>query len=102
MVFVSSKARKPRFKPAEKEFLLGELIGKRVKIAFSAEPSLMGLEGSIEDESLNTFVLHTGKGTKRVSKTSCTFAFPDAGVTVDGKLLLHRPQDRTKKLYNRI
>ena len=97
-----SSTRKPRFKPAEKEFLLGELIGRRVRIAFASEKSLLGLEGSIQDESLNTFVLHTGKGIKRVPKTSCTFAFPDAGVTVEGRLLAHRPADRTKKLYNRI
>ena len=102
MVFVSSNTRKPRFKPAEKEFLLGELIGKRVRVAFASEKSLLGLEGLIADETLNTFVLHTGKGTKRVPKTSCTFAFPDAGLLVEGRLLMHRPEDRTKRLYNRI
>ena len=100
---MSSNARTPpavlkRLPQGKTRFLLGELIGARVAVCRSSCRDLVGLEGRIEDETLNTFVLHTGKGLKRVPKRSCTFAFPDAGVEVDGSILAVRSEERTKRL----
>ncbi len=101
-VFVDSKTRKPRRSSSGKRFLLGELIGEETRISFSSDKSLDGLVGKIVDETLNTFVLHTGKGLRTIPKVSCTFSFPDAGVEVSGRLLLQRPEDRTKKLFGKL
>ncbi len=92
------KTRETRLTAGQKNFLAGELIGERVEVKFASDAGLVGLRGKIVDETLNTFVLHTGKGLSTIPKVSCTFAFPDAGIEVAGELLLQRPEDRTKKL----
>ena len=91
-----------RLSRQQKEFLLGELVGERVRIAFAADKGLVGLEGKIADETMNTLVLHTEKGLRRVPKNSCKFAFPDAGIEIEGAVLAHRPHERTKKLGQKL
>ncbi|MBD3318611.1 ribonuclease P protein subunit [Candidatus Woesearchaeota archaeon] len=60
-----------------------ELIGKTVKIEASNNKSLVGLEGTVIDETKHSFVILTSKGKKRVMKKGCTFAF-----VIDGKTVL--------------
>lgn len=85
----------------ERLFLAGELIGEQVVVEWSSDKGLAGLAGRIADESAGTFVLETPAGEKRVPKKACAFLFPGAGVRVEGKLLLMRPEERTKKLLER-
>jgi len=84
-----------------RDTLAGELIGLRVKVAASSCKDLMGIQGKIVDETRNTFLVQTSTGTKRVPKAACEFLFPDAGFTVEGRKLVCRPEDRTKKLVRR-
>ncbi len=83
---------------ADLEFLAGELIGERVKVELSSGKGFQGLEGKIVDETRNTFVLGTLEGRKTVPKKECVFFFPGSGVSADGKMLVSRPEDRTRKL----
>ena len=84
----------------EKEFLLSELIGEKVRIAKSSSKELQGLEGRIVDETRNTFLIETRKGRKRIPKAGNWFAFRLA--SVDGSLLVCRPEDRTKSLARKL
>lgn len=82
----------------QKKFLANELIGQKVKVKNSSCKEWIGLSGSIVDETLHTFVIDTPRGRKRISKASCAWIFPTADVTVDGKLLEIRSEDRTKRM----
>ena len=84
----------------EKEFLLSELIGEEVRIARASSKGLQGFEGRIVDETRNTFLIEGAKGRKVVPKEGNWFAF--GKVTVQGKLLVCRPEDRTKVLAKKL
>lgn len=78
-----------------------ELIGLRVRISSSKNKSLKGLSGIVVDETHNTLVIKTENGKEKiVIKKVCVFDFtlPDGTVvSVDGRLLTGRPEDRIKK-----
>lgn len=97
----SDSGRKDRT-PSEKTFLLGEYIGERVKVVWSNRKELQGIEGTVEDESYGSLVIRSAGKTRRVPKTGNVFEFPSTGVIVDGKTIVCRPEDRTKKLARRL
>ncbi len=76
-----------------------ELIGLRVKVVASTNESLVGLEGKVIGETMNTIKLETDKGEVSLQKDICTLEFQlhEKSVQVDGALLKARPQDRIKK-----
>jgi ribonuclease P protein subunit POP4 len=77
-----------------------ELIGLKVKIEKSTDPTLEKVKGKIIDETYNTFKIETKGKEKIIPKSNCIFIFtlPDkTKVRVDGKLLVGRPEDRIKK-----
>lgn len=83
---------------AVRKQLAKELVGEKVKVADSSCKDLLGIEGTIIDESLNTFTVSTAKGLKRIPKKNTTFLFEGLGVTASGNGLQCRPEDRTKKV----
>jgi ribonuclease P protein subunit POP4 len=101
-----------------------ELIGLQVRVADSTDPTRVGIEGTVVDETTNTLLVETAaSGVKQVPKAGAAFTFAlrdeaaasgkDAGtvaqpagsagtageaaasVTVDGAVLLSRPARRT-------
>ncbi len=116
MSFAASKTRTPsgsavrkqalpksfaQLSQREKEFLAGELVGEEVSVEWSSCKEFAGLQGRVVDETQGTFVVQTPAGEKRVPKNSCAFSFPGAALTVDGRKLLFRPEDRTKKMLEK-
>ncbi len=85
------------------EILMGELIGKRVKIIKSSNINIMGLQGKVIDETKNTFIIETSDGQKVVPKKENVFRFylNDHYIDVPGKLLTYRPHERIKKYWRR-
>jgi ribonuclease P protein subunit POP4 len=81
-----------------KNILGHELIGLEVLITESFDPSRKGMKGKVLDETQNTIVLETKKGKKTVPKSECDFEFVlgEEKVTVKGKDILKRPEDRAK------
>jgi ribonuclease P protein subunit POP4 len=75
-----------------------ELIGLPVVVSASTDPSLVGVQGVVTDETRNTITVETPKGEKQVPKhgTSFTFAI-QGGVRVEGDEILFRPEDRIKR-----
>lgn len=87
----------PRLDGAARAVARGELIGRRARIADSTDPGLVGLEGTVVDETLRTFTLRRGDGREvRVGKRESVFDF--AGVLVPGAAIEFRSEDRTKKV----
>ncbi len=84
-----------------KNLIRHELIGLRVKIVKSSDPTLINVEGVVVDETKNTLVIRRQNGKEiRVQKDICVFRFMlDDGnaVEVSGEVLVARPEDRIKK-----
>ncbi|MBI2005204.1 MAG: ribonuclease P protein subunit [Candidatus Aenigmarchaeota archaeon] len=80
-----------------------ELVGLKVKIEQSGDPTQRGLKGTVIDETYNTLKIETSeKKEKTTIKENNVFIFtlPDkTKVEVDGKLLVSRPEDRIKKKF---
>lgn len=77
-----------------------ELIGLKVKIKKSTNPSQIGLKGLIIDETYNMLKIEVKEKEKLIPKNTTIFIFtlPNGKkVEVDGKLLVGRPEDRIKK-----
>ena len=80
-----------------------ELIGLKVRIVKSTDPTQKGISGIVMDETYNTLKVEMKNSEeKTVIKENCIFVFtlPDkTKVQVDGKLLISRPEDRIKKNF---
>ena len=76
-----------------------ELIGLRVKIQNSNDPSYIGIEGKIIDESKNTFKIEIRDSEKIIPKDGTTLSARIANqeVAIDASKLRFRPEDRIKK-----
>ena len=85
-------------------FLCGEFIGLKAKVVESEDPGKKGISGKITDETMNTFVLETKNGEKAIPKKEAVISFilPNRKkITVDGKKLVFRPEDRVKSLLGK-
>ena len=88
-----------------KNIVRHELIGLKVRIEKSTDPTQKGLRGKVIDESYNTIKIETVKGKEKViPKKNSVFIFTlpnKTKVQVEGKLLVARPEDRIKKKFPR-
>jgi ribonuclease P protein subunit POP4 len=85
-----------------KNLVKHELIGLKVTVSESKNPSLIGISGEVVNETKNTLVIQTSTGEKAVIKDQCVFVFilPEhEKVRVEGRLLVSRPEDRIKKRF---
>jgi ribonuclease P protein subunit POP4 len=74
-------------------------------ITHSSNPSQIGIEGRIIDETRNTFALSKDGQKRVVAKNHATFhfKFPDSTIVeLDGAILLGRPENRVKKQIGRV
>jgi len=71
-----------------------EYIGENVQITKSKNKSLIGLQGTIIDETKNTFKIKTKEKTKVVLKNTSTFIIK--GQKITGEKITKKPQDRIK------
>jgi ribonuclease P protein subunit POP4 len=78
-----------------------ELVGLNGRVVDSSDPSLVGIEGRVFEETANTltFVVEDGDE-KTVPKKNAVFEFelPDAGTTVrvEGEAVHARPAERVR------
>jgi ribonuclease P protein subunit POP4 len=81
-----------------------ELIGLEVKVANSTCKSHIGLHGKVIDETKNMLIIDDGFKRRKIPKNISEFRFklPDGcWVSIDGKILVGRPEDRVKKTIRR-
>ena len=86
----------------ERNLARHELIGLRVVVGRSPDPSIEGREGRVVDETRNTLVIESmeGGGRWRVAKEHSTFLFTLPGgrrVELEGDRIRFRPEDRVKR-----
>ena len=83
------------------DYLRKEFIGKKVKISSSTNADDVGREGIIINETLSTIEIFENDSVKRFIKKNLVldiFFEEDASVSIPGKLLELRPEDRIKKV----
>ena len=73
-----------------------EFIGLKAEISHSANSSLIGLNGTIINETKSMIQLDTQKGIKMIPKSINTWKFivNDNQISVDGTQIQKRPFDR--------
>ncbi len=73
-----------------------ELIGLKTEITQSSNKQIIGLNGTIMDETKSMFVLNTKNGIKRISKMNNTWKFLINNVekVINGSSIAKRPFDR--------
>ena len=89
---------------SRENIFIHELIGLKVRVVGSACREFVGLNGRVVDETKNTVVLEEKGVLKRIPKKTCLFRFylPEGSVDVEGAQIAYRPEDRPKKLAEKI
>jgi RNase P/RNase MRP subunit p29 len=91
----------PRLDGPARTVARGELIGLPVRVAAANDAGLVGVSGTVVDETLRTLTIRAADGREiRISKTGATFEFTtlQGKATVVGAAIVFRPEDRTKKV----
>ncbi|RAP50761.1 MAG: ribonuclease P [Methanosphaera sp. rholeuAM74] len=82
-----------------------ELIGLPVEIIDSNHEGFIGIKGLVIDETRNTIKVDTGSIEKIIPKSEVTFMFTlpqGEKVSIKGKVIVARPEDRIKKKFRKI
>ncbi len=85
----------------KENLLQHELIGLKMEILDSSDPTLIGKEGVIMDETRNTITLKENEKLKKIPKKENVLSITTPKgekVKVQGTELIARPEDRVKKL----
>jgi ribonuclease P protein subunit POP4 len=80
-----------------------ELIGLKVEVIKSTDPTQVGVCGTVIDETKNMLVILEESGRiKKIPKKNCSFKFyiPQV-VIVNGKDIIYDPAERLKRLQRR-
>lgn len=82
-----------------KNIVLNELIGLRVRVVKSLDRRQVGIKGTVIDETQNTLVVDTGYQQKRLVKATSTFRFYAGrkSFEVSGVEINFRPEERIEK-----
>lgn len=86
----------------KQNILRHELIGLEARVMGSSDPTLLGTSGKIVNETCNMLVIEDGGKSRKISKSNSTFliTLPDGEkVTVEGKKLVGRPEERVKRRW---
>ncbi len=80
-----------------------EIIGLNAMVVGSTDANKIGLRGKIVDETKNTIVVESGKKEKVLPKKEIVLelSLGNEKVVLNGKKILFRPEERTKKMWRR-
>lgn len=77
-----------------KNIIHAEWIGKHATVAKATNKTLIGIEGTVVDETKNTISIETPSGVKNVQKRGTVFTID--GQEVPGDKVLASPEERIK------
>lgn len=84
----------------KRNVLRHELIGLKARVENSSGPTLLGIHGTIIDETRDMLVIKQDGGTKNVPKANSKFMFTlpcGEEVEVEGVKLVGRPEERVRR-----
>ena len=89
------------FRMSAINIMFHELIGLRIVVVKSSVDTLNGLSGEVVDETQYTLKVKTNNGLKIIPKSIVTISIELTNgkfITVDGKRISDRPEDRIGKM----
>ena len=72
-------------------------IGLTIKVKEAKNKTLLGVEGKVIDETKNTLVVETAKGTKTLLKRGVVFYVKEKGMVIKGKDIMEKPEERIRR-----
>ncbi len=76
----------------------GELIGLRAEVVEATDPSQVGVNGLVVDETMKTIKIEQEGKEKMIQKRGTVFRFDiRGGVDIHGEDILYRPEERVKR-----
>ena len=75
-------------------------LARNITVLESSDPTLVGLSGTILNETRRTIHVQTGEGEVQLAKNVITFTI-DSGDAIDGSTVTQRPEDRINRRYRR-
>ena len=82
-----------------------ELIGLEAEVIEATDRTIVGLKGTVVDETRNMLMIETNGKEKNLQKHGTIFRFSlpdDTGVIVKGDEIQFRPEDRVKRCLSRF
>mgnify|MGYP005681331237 CR=1 FL=1 len=76
-------------------------IGRSMVVTSSTDPTLVGRQGIVVDETRNTVALLEGDQQLVLNKASISFTVDDADVVIQGAMVGQRPEDRIHRTYRK-
>lgn len=85
--------------PKKKRMLTEVFLGKRIRVIRSSDILKQGVEGFVENETKNMFIIITEKGVTKIPKKESVFEIELNGVyeQINGKDICYNLHDRIKK-----
>jgi ribonuclease P protein subunit POP4 len=89
-----------------KYLIYRDLIGLKIKILSHSDPSLVGVEGIVIDETANTLLIYLEHKHKKIKVPKLYGVYelelsPRKKIVLDGILIHCRPEDRLKRMLRR-
>ena len=75
-------------------------LSRNITVVESLDPTLVGLTGTVLDETRRTIRVLTDNGRVRLAKNVITFRI-DSGELIEGSSVTQRPEDRINIRYRR-
>ena len=76
-------------------------IGRSMTVTSSTDPTLVGRQGIVVDETRNTVALLEGDQHLVLNKASISFTVDDTDVVIQGAMVGQRPEDRIHRTYRK-
>ena len=75
-------------------------LSRNLTVVDSLDPTLVGLTGTVLEETRRTIRVLTNSGRVRLAKNVITFRI-DSGELIEGSAVTQRPEDRINRRYRR-
>ena len=75
-------------------------LSRNLTVVDSLDPTLVGLTGTVLEETRRTIRVLTDSGRVRLAKNVITFSI-DSGELIEGSSVTQRPEDRINRRYRR-
>ncbi|MDG1540678.1 MAG: ribonuclease P protein subunit [Candidatus Thalassarchaeaceae archaeon] len=74
-------------------------LSRNLEVTDSTDPTLVGISGTVVDETRRTILVNTGGNEVTLAKNTIRFTIEDE--EIDGTLVGQRPEERIGKAYRR-
>ena len=75
-------------------------LSRNITVVDSLDPTLVGLSGTVIEETRRTIRVLTDSGRVRLAKNVISFRI-DSGELIEGSSVIQRPEDRINRRYRR-